>query len=184
MSTVWNEYKVYVLRADGSKRRIYMTPNHEAIRWSKKGTDGTFTLKQYNRLAVPWARRKGYKLAKLNVFERVRLKHGAHWPERRVVAKLNCAAKRLGKKVLFLISSGLRTFAEQKVLWDRWVAQGKPACCPVARPGTSRHESGDAADVGVLPNDTSLRDYPGGKRAAEACGLRFTVAAEAWHVEG
>ena len=45
----------------------------------------------------------------------------------------------------FHITSGLRTRAEQQALWD---ARGSNPY-PVAQPGTSRHESGNAADVTI-----------------------------------
>lgn len=179
----WNEYKVYVKRADGTRRRIYMSADHTAIRWSKDGADGTFTKRQVDELARPWAKRKGYTLDVVNVYEHVRLADGAHWPDRRVIAKVDKVGKRLGK--IILIRSGLRTRAEQEALYAAYLnGTGNLA----AKPGTSRHETGDAADVGVkVPNDpdgVSLRDYPGGKAAAIAVGLSFPVASEPWHVEG
>ena len=45
----------------------------------------------------------------------------------------------------FHITSGLRTYAEQERLWN---ARGSNPY-PVARPGTSRHETGRAADVSI-----------------------------------
>src|SRR4051812_26153064 len=45
----------------------------------------------------------------------------------------------------FHLTSGLRTRAEQQRLWD---SRGSNPF-PVARPGTSRHESGRAADVTI-----------------------------------
>jgi uncharacterized protein YcbK (DUF882 family) len=45
----------------------------------------------------------------------------------------------------FNVTSGLRSFAEQKRLWDN--RHSNPF--PVATPGKSRHESGRAADVTV-----------------------------------
>ena len=45
----------------------------------------------------------------------------------------------------FEITSGLRTTAEQQALWDRRATNP----FPVARPGTSLHEHGNAADVTV-----------------------------------
>jgi hypothetical protein len=45
----------------------------------------------------------------------------------------------------FTITSGGRSFAEQQRLWD---ARGSNPY-PVARPGTSRHETGRAADVTI-----------------------------------
>jgi hypothetical protein len=41
------------------------------------------------------------------------------------------------------VASGLRTRAQQQALWDR--RHTNPY--PVARPGTSRHERGQAVDV-------------------------------------
>lgn len=38
------------------------------------------------------------------------------------------------------VNSSTRTFAEQKALFDRWVAQGRPSDNPVAPPGSSAHE--------------------------------------------
>ena len=45
----------------------------------------------------------------------------------------------------FEVTSGLRTTAEQQALWDRRATNPYP----VARPGTSRHEHGNAADVTI-----------------------------------
>ena len=49
------------------------------------------------------------------------------------------------------ISSGKRSKADQQVLWDASVANGTPGFLPngnpVARPGTSAHESGNAIDI-------------------------------------
>ena len=61
----------------------------------------------------------------------------------------------------FEITSGLRTTAEQQALWDRRASTPYP----VARPGTSRHEHGNAADVtiggraiqAVIPRDELIR---------------------------
>lgn len=61
----------------------------------------------------------------------------------------------------FEITSGLRTTAEQQALWDRRASNPYP----VARPGTSRHEHGNAADVtiggraiqDVIPRDELIR---------------------------
>lgn len=52
------------------------------------------------------------------------------------------------------VNSGFRTYAEQVVLYNRYLHGGNLA----AKPGTSRHESGDALDVS---------DYQGFKRAMD-----------------
>ena len=75
----------------------------------------------------------------------------------------------------FEITSGLRTTAEQQALWDRRATNPYP----VARPGTSRHEHGNAADVtigGRAIQDVISRDEL----------LRFGIvplAGDAVHVE-
>lgn len=74
----------------------------------------------------------------------------------------------------FSVLSGLRSRAEQEVLYRRYLAgTGNLA----ARPGTSRHESGNAADL----TPSSARDTHGA--LARRFGLHFPVPGEAWHVE-
>lgn len=48
-----------------------------------------------------------------------------------------------------LITSGYRTYAEQKDLYDRWTGKKQPpfSAPSVAKPGTSRHENGRALDL-------------------------------------
>lgn len=58
-----------------------------------------------------------------------------------VLAKLEAVARDIGQNIY--VTSGLRSFAEQQALWDRRFSNP----FPVARPGTSRHESGRALDA-------------------------------------
>jgi hypothetical protein len=60
-----------------------------------------------------------------------------------LLQRLEALASQRGEH--FDITSGLRTLAEQQRLWD---GRGSNPF-PVARPGTSRHESGNAADVTI-----------------------------------
>jgi D-alanyl-D-alanine carboxypeptidase len=60
-----------------------------------------------------------------------------------LLRRLEALAARRGEH--FHITSGLRTYAEQQRLWD---ARGSNPY-PVAHPGTSRHETGRAADVTI-----------------------------------
>lgn len=74
------------------------------------------------------------------------------------------------------ITSGYRSPAEQQRLYDLWRAgKGNPA----NRPGTSRHEVGEAADL------TGARGAAGAwyRGNAGRFGLRFPYAHEPWHVE-
>ena len=60
-----------------------------------------------------------------------------------ILGRLEALAARRGTK--FHVTSGLRTLAEQQRLWDN---RGSNPF-PVARPGTSRHQSGRACDVTI-----------------------------------
>lgn len=74
----------------------------------------------------------------------------------------------------FSVISGLRTRAEQERLYALYLSgRGNLA----AKPGTSRHETGDAADL----SPSSARDTHGA--LAKKFGLHFPVPGEAWHVE-
>lgn len=93
-----------------------------------------------------------------------------------ISAGLEGLALALGKDLVVI--SGARTFAEQQVLYARFQAgTGNLA----AVPGTSRHETGEAADVYV--DGVALADVPGARRAAAMLGLGFPVPGEPWHVE-
>jgi uncharacterized protein YcbK (DUF882 family) len=90
--------------------------------------------------------------------------------------RLAQVGQKIGKKIT--ISSGHRTRAEQEDAYARYKAGNGPLA---ARPGTSNHESGNAADVNV--GGVHLRDLPEGKAAALELGLHFPVQSESWHVE-
>lgn len=80
------------------------------------------------------------------------------------------------------VNSADRSTARQKQLYDDWVAKGKPAENPVAKPGTSAHERGNALDIQFEAGVTAKKI----KDAFAAEGVRLTkVFAETghWHVE-
>ncbi|MDP4014063.1 MAG: M15 family metallopeptidase [Candidatus Nanopelagicales bacterium] len=108
---------------------------------------------------------------------------GTHWPtDKRLLRRLNRMARRLHRCIL--IVSGLRTRAQQQVVWDRYQRDGWPIA---AYPGTSMHETGRAADCGVVDRGryTSLADWRPKRvrRLARRVGIVFTVRGEPWHVE-
>jgi len=94
-------------------------------------------------------------------------------------AKFNSALQRLvqdsGGKIS--VGSGYRSLAEQQVLYDRWIRR-VPGQAPAAKPGSSNHNYGLAAD---------LKYKPGGREFAHAnagkYGLRFPMSYEPWHIE-
>lgn len=73
------------------------------------------------------------------------------------------------------VTSGLRTVAEQQVLWDN--RHTNPF--PVARPGSSNHQHGNAADVTI--NGRPIQDVVPAAELIRA-GLR-PLAGDAVHVE-
>jgi D-alanyl-D-alanine carboxypeptidase len=73
------------------------------------------------------------------------------------------------------ITSGLRTVAEQQVLWDN--RHNNPF--PVARPGTSNHQHGNAADVTI--NGRPIQDVVSAAELIRA-GIK-PLAGDAVHVE-
>jgi LAS superfamily LD-carboxypeptidase LdcB len=90
-----------------------------------------------------------------------------------LLQKLDALAAQKGMN--FHITSGLRTIEEQQRLWDNRASNP----FPVARPGTSRHQSGRAADVTI--GGRPIQDVI---PAAElrAAGLN-PLAGDAVHVE-
>jgi len=76
------------------------------------------------------------------------------------------------------VNYGKRSYSEQKALWDKY---GPPRA---ARPGTSRHETGLAADV--ISNRyryLNLGSIRGAREALKKHGLCLPVPNEPWHTE-
>jgi hypothetical protein len=90
-----------------------------------------------------------------------------------LLRRLEALAAKRGEH--FHITSGLRTYAEQMRLWN---GRGSNPY-PVARPGTSRHESGRAADVTINGRDIQSVISASELRAA---GLN-PLAGDSVHVE-
>jgi hypothetical protein len=80
---------------------------------------------------------------------------------------------------VWICRSSYRTYSEQVALYEAYKnGTGNLA----AFPGTSRHEKGNALDLG----DANNRDIGLNKKAKDALlkhGFVFAVASEAWHVE-
>jgi hypothetical protein len=97
-----------------------------------------------------------------------------------VMRALNAVGRRLKRHLR--IREGWRTRDQQQAFWEAFEDRGyRPPL--VARPGTSNHETGDAADVGVLPSGENLGSYGGARQAMRAEGLCLPVPGEPWHVE-
>jgi D-alanyl-D-alanine carboxypeptidase len=107
--------------------------------------------------------------------------------KRSIRRKLGRVARRLGPGYRIYVRSGFRTYAEQAALYrsnmypDGRQRPGRPL---TARPGTSRHESGRAADIAIkLPSGALVNPGPRTRAAARVEGLHFPVRGEVWHVE-
>jgi hypothetical protein len=90
-----------------------------------------------------------------------------------LLARLEALAAQRGEH--FTITSGGRSYAEQQRLWD---GRGSNPY-PVARPGTSRHETGRAADVTI--GGRAIQTVIGADEL-RAAGLA-PLAGDAVHVE-
>ncbi len=76
------------------------------------------------------------------------------------------------------ITSGFRSYEEQERLYQMYLnGTGNLA----AKPGTSRHESGLAADCSI--GGVNIGAYPGAIDAMKEFGLGLPVGGENWHVE-
>lgn len=93
-----------------------------------------------------------------------------------LLQRLAKIGERMGEPVS--ITSGHRSREEQEVLYQKYLnGTGNLA----AKPGTSNHESGNAADVKI--GGTSLANNAEAKKIADELGLHFPVPGEPWHIE-
>lgn len=84
--------------------------------------------------------------------------------------------QRLGKKLD--IRSGFRSRQEQEVLYQKYLnGTGNLA----AKPGSSNHESGNAADVYI--DGVALNSHPEAQKVAAQLGVTFPVPGEPWHAQ-
>lgn len=95
--------------------------------------------------------------------------------DRKLMVKLARVAR--DSKTVLHVNSGKRTYAEQKALWVKY---GYPRA---AKPGTSRHETGLAADVVTARTRRNIGSVKRLREAMRAHGLCLPVANEPWHVE-
>lgn len=100
---------------------------------------------------------------------------------RKVYTKTLRAAARAARacKQKFVVRSSYRTFEEQQYLYSQYLHHGGNLA---AKPGTSRHEKGNALDLGNYRNvDVGFDERA--KKALIKHGFVFAVASESWHVE-
>ena len=97
--------------------------------------------------------------------------------------KLGRVARARGKGYRVYVRSGFRTYQEQEALYRNYLRNGSPLA---AKPGTSRHESGRAADVNLVTPKGAYLNIGGDamtRRLLKEQGLVRPVEGESWHVE-
>lgn len=114
---------------------------------------------------------------------RVTKNSNTRWPtNKKLMNGLRLIAGELDKTIH--IVSGYRSWSEQNRLYQGWIRR-LPGYNLAAKPGSSRHNYGNAADCGVIVNGRyiSIGDYPPARRLLSKYGLHLPVAGEAWHTE-
>lgn len=79
------------------------------------------------------------------------------------------------------INSSLRTYAEQKRLYDGWIAR-RPGFNLAARPGTSLHERGLSVDLQLTANEKAWLNRNGPTYGFKPTGDSFSPR-EPWHYD-
>lgn len=94
-----------------------------------------------------------------------------------LLRRLAAAARDCGQ--VWNVNDGYRSYAEQVVFWKRWLKYRKVLA---AKPGTSNHGFGKAADVSA-PGGSPVGASARRRAALDRYGLCLPVPGEAWHVE-
>ena len=97
--------------------------------------------------------------------------------------KLGRVARSRGKGYRIYVRSGYRTYEEQAALYRNYLRNGWPLA---AKPGTSRHETGRAADVQLVTPKGHYLNIGGDAKTRKLLkeeGLHRPVEGEFWHVE-
>jgi len=111
----------------------------------------------------------------LRPVKQVPLKHRARYM--RTILAAARAAKDCGE--VWQCRSSYRTYSEQVALY---AAYKRGTGNLAAVPGTSRHEQGNALDLGG-PNNENIGNSPKRRKALQARGFVFAVPGETWHCE-
>ncbi|HVM38290.1 MAG TPA: hypothetical protein VM265_07885 [Sphingomicrobium sp.] len=146
-------------------------------RFARMREEAERTIKDVDRLAA--------RLAEIDRMERqAREQSRGNGEFGRRVSAAEAAA--IARAAGLQVNSGDRSYAQQKALYDAWVAQGRPKDNPVAPPGSSAHEGARgrwALDIQAGPgvDPASIR------KTFDAQGVRLTKILRErghWHVEG
>ena len=157
-------------------RRVFVTNRGFYALTHGGGSHGLLTPAEKDK-AVAHFRKKGYAvsstLRKVELYPRLTGDTDCN-PD--LLKALDAVAKDLG--VTIHINSGLRTFAEQAVLYQLYLDGKGPVA---AKPGQSNHNFGKAADCAI--NGQNMLDFKGVREACERHNICFPVPGEKWHAE-
>lgn len=176
-------------------RRVLATSKGGRVRVVRRQKGGGFTFDQRKATgpwmsgqeagrAARWARSRGCtaeEYGRKAKYPFLLLNPATKWPtDKRLLRQLNKLARRLERRIE--IRSGLRTRAQQEELYRRFRAGLGPLA---AVPGTSLHETGRAADCGVITAGgyLSIGNHGRAYQLMPRFGLCLPVASEAWHVQ-
>lgn len=133
-----------------------------------------------------WAKEKNYRLRTANsLYPFIILDTDTRQVNEPLAKKIN----KLGRKMRRYIwmGEGRRTHARQQQLWDEYVARNYSPPT-VARPGTSNHETGNAADISLFMHGpdheyTNVGNVSKARGIMRRLGLGLPVSGEPWHTE-
>lgn len=144
----------YAAEIDVLNRRLMIAPGKTETVKEYDARTGTFRDRQMTGIS-PQAYRREYDriLADQQKAEekarRAKSDSRANRETGRTISSADAAA--IVRGIGGQVNSADRSTARQQQLYDAWVAAGRPADNPVAKPGTSAHEHGNALDVQFGP---------------------------------
>jgi len=166
-------------------RKLYRAGDGFTVNKENPLSKGLFSKKEA-RAAVEWGDSHGYAVfATKKRYPFLVLDSDTRMVRHELASLLDDFAADVRRYVW--IGEGWRTRARQEELWRQYVARNY-APPVVARPGTSNHETGNAADASVLHSGrggsfTNVGLWPHGERILARHGLGLPVGGEPWHVQ-
>lgn len=179
--------RVVIENANGVCKRLYIRRGGGFTKNPLLARRAMFTQADVNR-ARNWAyhERKRSKIHSVNhKYPFIILDTDTKMVKPELASKINSIGRKTKRMVW--MGEGWRSRQRQTELWNAYVARGY-APPLTARPGTSNHESGNAADVSLFLAGTDHGYVNFGnservRRLMKKTGLCLPVTGEPWHVE-
>lgn len=152
--------------ANDPRKQIEIAYNAELVRWQEKLKQGKVDEATLQRVNI---RLDKDRIAALKAYDEAHRRGSS--ANREYGREINSTqARSIAEAAGLQVNGGDRTYARQKQLYDAWVAAGKPSNNPVAVPGTSAHERGNALDIQITAGVTAASI----KKAYADEGVRLT----------